>query len=417
MYRGGNTLGARDLGNKHYELGNRLGNVLAVVTDNIHMADDLTTTAVASASDYYPFGLQMDSRTVNEGDYRYGFNGKEKDQDGEWGSSTNYDYGFRIYSPAIARFLSVDPLSKSYPMLTPYQFASNRPIDGIDLDGLEYVRADQAVDSYGTTVEQALTNSNQLNFTFGTMSSDAYGILMSNVRVPMVSPERVTINGQDYYDVGQHLYLGSNGLSTTGTRSQQITDETRVGIQLVSNYNNLSTSTPSNPIAWSDETVAGITQTHADANTYQDCYGVCYAVTGARANRAYEDMSGSGVINLTVSSGNQDHLISATAITTGQYAGYGVGGALLRNGYGTIVNDVWSGDLQQGALLQIWHPPVNSNPYSGGGHSQVFESYTYDNNGNITGMNIIDNYSGGTQETIPRSTSDTIRAVNLTDEN
>jgi hypothetical protein len=80
MYRGGNTLGARDLGNKHYELGNRLGNVLAVVTDNIHMADDLTTTAVASASDYYPFGLQMDSRTVNEGDYRYGFNGKEKDE-------------------------------------------------------------------------------------------------------------------------------------------------------------------------------------------------------------------------------------------------------------------------------------------------------------------------------------------------
>jgi hypothetical protein len=35
--------------------------------------------------------------------------------------------------------LSVDPLTKSYPMLTPYQFASNRPINGIDLDGLEWV--------------------------------------------------------------------------------------------------------------------------------------------------------------------------------------------------------------------------------------------------------------------------------------
>lgn len=50
----------------------------------------------------------------------------------------NYDYGFRIYNPAVGKFLSVDPLTKSYPMLTPYQFASNRPIDGIDLDGLEY---------------------------------------------------------------------------------------------------------------------------------------------------------------------------------------------------------------------------------------------------------------------------------------
>ncbi len=32
----------------------------------------------------------------------------------------------------------MDPITKEYPELTPYQFASNRPIDGIDLDGLEY---------------------------------------------------------------------------------------------------------------------------------------------------------------------------------------------------------------------------------------------------------------------------------------
>ncbi len=50
----------------------------------------------------------------------------------------NYDYGFRIYNPQIGRFLSVDPIYKKYPELTPYQFASNRPIDGIDRDGLEY---------------------------------------------------------------------------------------------------------------------------------------------------------------------------------------------------------------------------------------------------------------------------------------
>ena len=33
--------------------------------------------------------------------------------------------------------MSVDPLTKSYPMLTPYQFASNSPIANSDLDGLE----------------------------------------------------------------------------------------------------------------------------------------------------------------------------------------------------------------------------------------------------------------------------------------
>lgn len=44
----------------------------------------------------------------------------------------------RIYCPSLGKFLTVDPITMSYPMLTPYQFASNRPIDGIDRDGLEY---------------------------------------------------------------------------------------------------------------------------------------------------------------------------------------------------------------------------------------------------------------------------------------
>jgi hypothetical protein len=52
-------------------------------------------------------------------------------------STTWQDYGFRIYSPALGRFLSVDPLTKTYPWYTPYQFAGNKPIWFIDLDGLE----------------------------------------------------------------------------------------------------------------------------------------------------------------------------------------------------------------------------------------------------------------------------------------
>jgi hypothetical protein len=55
------------------------------------------------------------------------------------------DYGFRIYNPRIAKFLSVDPLMSSYPELTPYQFASNTPIQAIDLDGLEaYIQYNKA---------------------------------------------------------------------------------------------------------------------------------------------------------------------------------------------------------------------------------------------------------------------------------
>jgi RHS repeat-associated protein len=72
--------------------------------------------------------------SVGNGGYRYGFNGKENDKDMD---GNCYDYGFRIYNPALGRFLSVDPLTKSYPWYTPYQFAGNRPINSIDVDGLE----------------------------------------------------------------------------------------------------------------------------------------------------------------------------------------------------------------------------------------------------------------------------------------
>ena len=37
----------------------------------------------------------------------------------------------------LSRFLSVDPLTRSYPWYTPYQFAGNSPLKFIDLDGLE----------------------------------------------------------------------------------------------------------------------------------------------------------------------------------------------------------------------------------------------------------------------------------------
>jgi RHS repeat-associated protein len=65
--------------------------------------------------------------------FRYTFNGKETDAE-----SDLQDYGMRIYNARLGKFLSVDPITAQYPMLTPYQFASNRPLDGIDLDGLEW---------------------------------------------------------------------------------------------------------------------------------------------------------------------------------------------------------------------------------------------------------------------------------------
>jgi len=77
------------------------------------------------------------ARKYSAGDsYRYGFNGKENDNEVK-GEGNQQDYGMRIYDPRLGKFLSVDPLIKSYPWYTPYQFAGNKPIWCIDLDGLE----------------------------------------------------------------------------------------------------------------------------------------------------------------------------------------------------------------------------------------------------------------------------------------
>ncbi len=80
----------------------------------------------------------MPGRTYSSEGYSWGFNGKEKDDEvSDQGNC--YDYGFRIYNSRLGKFLSVDPLSKSYPWYTPYQFTGNKPIWAIDLDGLEEV--------------------------------------------------------------------------------------------------------------------------------------------------------------------------------------------------------------------------------------------------------------------------------------
>jgi RHS repeat-associated protein len=65
--------------------------------------------------------------------YRYGFNGKEKDNStGE----ENLDFGSRILDTRLGgRWLSLDPLMKKYPGESPYLFVGANPIIYIDPDG------------------------------------------------------------------------------------------------------------------------------------------------------------------------------------------------------------------------------------------------------------------------------------------
>lgn len=54
------------------------------------------------------------------------------------------NFTFRMYDVRLGKFLSVDPLAKTYPHNSPYAFAENRVIDGIELEGAEYLDADES---------------------------------------------------------------------------------------------------------------------------------------------------------------------------------------------------------------------------------------------------------------------------------
>jgi RHS repeat-associated protein len=109
--------------------------------------------------------------TCSSSDYRFGFNGKEKDNEVS-GEGDIQDYGMRIYDNRLGRFLSVDQLTKGYPMLTPYQFASNTPIIAIDMDGLEAVHA--TLSSFAQKTKVTQTSTKQDDGSYLTISSVQY---------------------------------------------------------------------------------------------------------------------------------------------------------------------------------------------------------------------------------------------------
>ena len=91
-------------------------------------------TVPTFSADYYPFGMQY-QQYVRAGSPKnnYLYNGKEL-QDG----LKLYDYGARLYDPAIGRWGTMDPLAENHHGY-PYNYVLNNPMSYIDPFGLDTV--------------------------------------------------------------------------------------------------------------------------------------------------------------------------------------------------------------------------------------------------------------------------------------
>jgi hypothetical protein len=130
-------------GIRQYELTGHLGNVRAVIGDRLKTETAGTETAykpeLLSATDYFPFGMQMPGRVVVNGEgYRYGFQGQESENE-MYGDGNASFYKYRISNNWNGRFFAVDPLAASFHWNSQYAFSENSVIAYIELEGLEKV--------------------------------------------------------------------------------------------------------------------------------------------------------------------------------------------------------------------------------------------------------------------------------------
>ena len=123
------------IGIKEYELCDHLSNVSVVVFDRKECSISVIKPIVKTHTDYYPFGYPIRTRT-NSSDYRFGFNGQEKDNE-VYGNGNIYTAEYWQYDSRLGRRWNVDPITK--PSLSTFSTFANNPIYFMDIFGLDTI--------------------------------------------------------------------------------------------------------------------------------------------------------------------------------------------------------------------------------------------------------------------------------------
>jgi putative chitinase len=155
-----------------------------------------------SVTDYYAFGSEVRERTYEKLSYEYGFNGQIEDNEITGNNGSHLAFEYRIYDSRLGKFLSVDPLLTSYPWNSTYAFAENRVIDGVDLEGMEYI---------------SINNAN-----IDLIEPDGRGYTVSINGSTYCASGIVSYNNEQYLNLGQHVSVDGEQISSFFVTKDQL---------------------------------------------------------------------------------------------------------------------------------------------------------------------------------------------------
>ena len=115
-----------------------------------------------------------------------------------------------MHDPRAGRFFAVDPLTKKYPFYSPYQFGGNKPIQFVELEGLEEGATASLKANVNISANVTLGGKNKSYFRFG-----LGGSLMANFSVNSAAAQ-ISFNGSLMYANGG---LTSNGGNSTSIKN------------------------------------------------------------------------------------------------------------------------------------------------------------------------------------------------------